>query len=91
MLAAVPTATGADVVVAAQDVTVLRTPAGNPAGSGVSAAGSALAGSPTIGSGSIAGTVGPGSVVVAVTPQQAQALVAGASDGSLWVAVRPRT
>jgi Flp pilus assembly protein CpaB len=90
VLAAVPSATGTDVVVAAQDVTILRTPAAHPAGPGGSAAGSALATSPGIGSGSIAGTVGSGSVVVAVTPQQAQALVAGASDGSLWVAVRPR-
>lgn len=91
VLAAVPAVSGADVAVAAQDVTVLRAPTVQAAGSGLLGTGSAPAGSPQVGAGSINAAPGAGSVVVAVTPQQARALVAGASDGSLWVAVRPRT
>jgi Flp pilus assembly protein CpaB len=90
VLAATPTATGVEVDIAAQDVAVLRTPTVQPGGSGLLPTGSTPAGSPPTGSGSLSSTIAAGSVVVSVTPQQAQALVAGASDGSLWVAVRPR-
>ena len=91
VLAAVPAVSGAAVTVAARDVTVLRTPAVHMAGLGVLGAGSPPATRPAAGLGGISGTTSTGTVVVAVTPAQASALVAGVSDGSLWVAVRPRT
>lgn len=89
VLAAVPAVSGVSVDLAARDVTVLRTPSVQPAGSGL-LTGSAPVGSLADSADSLGRTAAGGSVVVSVTPMQAQALVAGATDGSLWVAVHPR-
>lgn len=73
VLAAVPTSTGTEVTVVGRDVSVLR--AGG--GSGTDDEWS-LGADPS----------SDATVVVAVSGSQARAVVAGATDGSLWLAVR---
>lgn len=74
VFAAVPTADGSEVVVVGRDLAVLRAPGPAPD----SADGWALGASTDV----------DATVVVAVSSDQARAVVAGATDGSLWLAVR---
>ena len=77
VFAAVPAADGSDVTVVGRGLAVLRAPGTQPGRDEEWALGT--------------GTSGDATVVVAVSSEQARAVVAGATDGSLWLAVRAGT
>lgn len=85
VLAAVPTVDGSRVSVAARDVAVLRV-----SGPGAQGPDWLESAAPPATASAAAFEGGASSIVVAATPTQARALVAGAADGVLWPAVRPR-
>ena len=77
VFAALPTADGSQVSVVGRDLAVLRVPGPQPGTDEGWALGT--------------DTGGDATVVVAVSSEQARAVVAGATDGSLWLAVRAGT
>lgn len=79
VFASVPAADGSAVTVVGRGLAVLRAPGMQPGTDEEWALGTGT------------GTGGDATVVVAVSSEQARAVVAGATDGSLWLAVRTGT